>query len=713
MKFAPRVQALVAPLRGALPGACLLLMISTPMLAVAADAGPGRQLNVMPMPSSIERGQGALVVTPASGNSSFTLSYQGISQASDPRLGAATTRMLARLDRACGGDVRRAQAGATADGKGTLVIDVARPGEAIQSVDEDESYTLNVSASGATLTAPTTLGAMHGLETLLQLVTLEGGACVLPAVTIHDSPRFAWRGLMLDVSRHFESIEEVKRTIDGMAVVKLNVFHWHLADDQGFRAESRRFPKLTSVGSGGSFYTQEQMRDVVAYARARGIRVVPEFDMPGHSSSWILAYPEYGSGEHITELPIVYGTPAAELDVSSEKTYKFIDAIVGEMSEIFPDAYFHIGGDEVEGKGWLDNPRIAAFMKKKGFTKPAELQADFNQRLLPILTRHHKKMIGWDEILSPALPKSIVIQSWRGEASLAEGATQGFTGILSAPYYLDAQKTSEEMFLADPVPADTKLTADQQKLILGGEATMWAEQIDQETIDSRVWPRAAAIAERFWSPQADRNVADMYRRLRLTSLELEDVGLTHIAGPEDLRRNLSGESHPAAFETFAAVLEPVGFGDRSPTQHTDGFTSLDRLVDAVVADPPSRQAITDEVDAAIVAHAVAPASGVLDGGWAAEALGARFATWQQASPQMVVWAARSPRLNDAAVRAQQLGALAVVGQQALDYLRTATMPPPAWKAAQLQVIANAEQPSALVRFTFLPSLRRLVEAAAR
>ncbi len=688
--------------RSMLAAAALTLLLS----AGGAPAYGSRPLKLMPLPSSVRPAEGVLVVTPATGLSSFTVS----APATDARLGDALQRMILQLGRSCGGDVRRSIEAPLA-GTATLTITVASPGDAVQSLDEDESYKLAVTPTAATLTAPTDLGAMHGMQTLLQLATLEGGACVLPAVTIDDAPRFAWRGFMVDVSRHFEPIDEIKRTLDGMAMVKLNVFHWHLSDDQGFRAESRKFPKLTSVGSGGRFYTQEQMRDVVAYARARGIRVVPEFDMPGHSTSWILAYPEYGAAT-ATSLPVKFGIPQAELDPTNEKTLKFIDALVGEMGEIFPDAYFHIGGDEVEGKGWLANPRIVEFMKKKGFAKPDDLQAYFNQRLLAILSKHHKKMIGWDEILKPELPKDIVVESWRGEASLAAGAVEGYTGILAAPYYLDGEKTSEQMFLADPVPADTKLTPEQQKLILGGEAAMWAEQLDYETIDSRVWPRTAAIAERFWSPQGDRNVADMYRRLRLTSLELEDVGLTHISGPEKLRRNLAGVLHPDALETFASVLEPVSFGERYDEQRTDGLTALDRLVDAVVADPPSRQQIASEVDTMIVADAVSPAPGTLDGVAAAQQLRARFAAWQQASPDLLAWASRSPRLSDIGPRAQQLAMLAEAGLESLAYLRSGIAPPPAWKAAQLAVVDAAAKPSALVRFTFLPSLRKLIEAAA-
>jgi hexosaminidase len=479
-----------------------------------------------------------------------------------------------------------------------------------------------------------------------------------------------------------------------------------LSDDQGFRAESKKFPRLTGIGSGGEFYTQDQMREVVAYARARGIRVVPEFDIPGHTSSWILAYPEYGSGEHITELPTVFGVPKAELDASNESTYKFIDAFIGEMAAIFPDAYFHIGGDETQGKGWLENPRIVAFMQKKGFKTPAELQAYFNQRLLPVLARHGKKMIGWDEILNPALPKDILIQSWRGGASLSEGAAQGYQGILSAPYYLDGQKTSEAMFLADPVPADTKLTAAQQQLILGGEVCMWAEQLNPETVDSRVWPRTMAVAERLWSPQADRDTADMYRRLNSASLELEDVGLTHISGPQKLRRNLLGSLSPELLDLFASVVEPVSFHERYQGQHTDRLTSLDRLVDAVVPDPPLRQEIAREVDAIVSPSHAGNAERVK------VELRQRFIQWQQAAPVLEVWAHRSARLSDTEIRARQLGALGQIGLESLAYLDTRTLPASTWKDDQMAIITDAEKPSALVRFVFLPELRRLVEAAS-
>jgi hexosaminidase len=709
-----------------LAGALTLAALATGSVAQTPSTAQSK-LALMPLPSSLTRGDGALTVTPADGKSSFTYGYAGTPS---PLLQDAVKRAIIRLDRTCGGDLRRYTVDHPKPDAPSLTIQVSGATPPVQTMNEDESYQLSVTPQSAKLTAANELGAMHGLETLLQLATDQNGACVLPSVTISDAPRFPWRGFMLDVSRHFEPISSVERTLDGMAVAKLNVFHWHLSDDQGFRAESKKFPKLTETSSEGDFYTQDEMRAVVAYAHARGIRVVPEFDMPGHGTSWVLAYPELSREARITLLPVVYGEPTAVLDPTSESTYKFINALVEEMGKIFPDEYFHIGGDEVEGKQWLNNPRVVEFMKKKGFTKPDELQAYFNQRLEVILKKHDKKMIGWDEILNPALPKTILIQSWRGDASLAEGASQGYAGILSAPYYLDAQKTSAQMFLADPIPADTKLTADQQKLIYGGEAPMWAEQINRETADSRIWPRTLAVAERLWSPQGDRDVSDMYRRLRINSLKLEDVGLRHISGPDTLRRSLLLERDPGALDVLVSVLEPISFGERSQRQHTNGYTSIDRLVDATIADPPSRQQIAGDVDALtgdvtvppvkeededlrIDLSGDVPAGPVQSAGIAAQQLRQRFLSWQAAEPRLLQDVRRTPRLNDAGTRVEQLGALSEVGLSALTYLESHTKPPAEWQATQLAIIDSAQQPSALVRFTFMHSMRKLVIAAAQ
>jgi hexosaminidase len=292
------------------------------------------------------------------------------------------------------------------------------------------------------------------------------------------------------------------------------------------------------------------------------------------------------------------------------------------------------------------------------------------------------------------------VQSWRGDASLAAGARQGYLGILSAPYYLDAQKTAEMMFLADPIPADTKLTAEEQKRIWGGEICMWGEHIDSETVDSRVWPRSLAIAERFWSPQGDRDVADMYRRLRVASLELEDVGLTHIIGPKRLRRNLAGSADPEALDVMAAVVEPATFSERYNAQHTDRLTSLDRMIDAVVPDPPARQEI-----AVLVAGALGGDAG------AAMKLRRRFESWQDAAPQIQARSAGSARLSELDVRARQLGQLGTAGLEALAFIQMNTAAPGAWVDAEKALIVEAGKPSGMVRFVFLPEMGKLVEAA--
>jgi hexosaminidase len=665
-----------------------------------ANAGAA-ELGVMPLPSHVEAGTGNYALRPGT--------HVAYARFHNARLEAGTVRMMSRLQFESGVPLPHVPSMVAGDlSSAGIVIDVAGAGGAVQSADEDESYSLNVTPQLITLKAATVVGAFHGMETLLQLVQLKDNAATIPTLSIEDTPRFQWRGLMIDVSRHFEPVRQIERTLDGMAMVKLNVFHWHLSDDQGFRAESKIYPKLTGVGSNGEFYTQEEMREVVAYARARGIRVVPEFDIPGHTVSWMVAYPQLGSSKGPFHLPDVAGIHDEALDPTREGTYVFLNRFIGEMTKIFPDAYFHVGGDEVNGEVWTSNPRIARFMKRKGFEKPAQLQTYFSQRVVRIVEKHGKKPIGWDEVLVPGLPKDVMVQSWRGVDSLAAGARQGYTGILSAPYYLDGMKTNETHYLADPIPADTTLTPDQQKLILGGEVCMWAEQLNEYTIDSRIWPRTAVMAERFWSPQSDRDVVSMYRRLPRISIELEQVGLKHMTGPAMMRRSISGEVNPTALTTLAGVLEPVSFGERSETQHTDSHTPLDRLVDTVVPDPPSRFEIAQDVDAVLNKTA--------DSTSAEARLTRRFMEWQEIAPSLAAQMQANPRMSDAAVRATQLGELGQAGLQALLNLNpnnSAYGGPklqPGNPQTQLGVIDEAAKPAALVRFTFLDSLKKLVAA---
>ncbi len=280
------------------------------------------------------------------------------------RLEAAVERTLVRLERRLGVAITRAAK--AAKGAPDLIVEVKGPGQTVQTPDEDESYTLTVTPQGAALKAPTVVGALRGLETLLQLVAADSTGFYLPAVSITDAPRFPWRGLLVDACRHWQPVEVIKRTLDGMAAVKLNVLHWHLSEDQGFRVESKRFPRLQELGSDGKYYTQQEIVDVVSYARARGIRVIPEFDMPGHTTSWFVGYPEFASAPGPYAIERKFGVFDPSFDPTREEVYRFIDEFIGEMAPLFPDPYWHIGGDEVTGRQWNSNIRIQKFMRTNG-----------------------------------------------------------------------------------------------------------------------------------------------------------------------------------------------------------------------------------------------------------------------------------------------------------------------------------------------------------
>src|SRR5882672_11475949 len=318
------------------------LSLTAPLKAqsISAEVMAPVQLNLMPVPSSLQTQTGRLPIT---GNFNVAVKNH-----TDDRLRAGIARMLTRL---AGRTVLTLPADLAADeSTATLVVQCERAGDPIPSLNENESYSLEITDQQARLVAPTVVGALRGLETLLQLLECDRDGYYLPGVQIQDHPRFPWRGLMIDVGRHYQPMEVLKRNLDAMAAVKLNVLHWHLTEDQGFRIESKKFPRLHQMGSDGKFYTQDQAREIIAYARERGIRVVPEFDLPGHATSWLVGYPELGSapGPYTIERKVGIFEPA--LDPTRDSTYKFLEGFLGEMAALFPDAYLHIGGDENEGK---------------------------------------------------------------------------------------------------------------------------------------------------------------------------------------------------------------------------------------------------------------------------------------------------------------------------------------------------------------------------
>ena len=665
---------------------------ATLALAISGLSATAQQFqnHLMPQPAKISIGSGGLAL-----DSTFAVEVPGVS---DARLTDAIDRAVRRIEM----DTGLRHAGRGEVGKTKLVVKVDRPSAPVQSLEEDESYALVVTPAGAEIDAATEVGAMHGLETLIQLVQPNGASYFIPAVTINDTPRFRWRGLMVDCARHFEPVAVIKRTIDGMAAVKLNVFHWHLTEDQGFRIQSHVYPALTGKSSDGLFYTQQDAKEIVAYARARGIRVVPEFEMPGHSTAWLFAYPSLVSGSNPDGVRREFGISDYAIDPTREATYTFIDRFLTEMATVFPDSYVHIGGDEAPAPDWKTNPRILAFKKAHNLKDNDALQAWFNTRILKIVARLHKHMMGWDEVLTPGLPKDVVVQSWRGEASLSKGAKLGYKGVLSAPYYLDAMKPASVHYLADPLPSTSDLTPDQRALILGGEVCMWGEHIFPGTIDSRIWPRTAAIAERFWSPENVRDVDDMYHRLIPISVELESLGLTHIQSEDAALRELTGTENIDALRTFASVVEPVSFSERSETQRTSQLTALDRLIDAVRPDPPARHWF----EAAVKRLLADPKGDSAD----RAVLAAWFTTLSDAVPAARQQILASPRLAEASTRADQLLELTAMGQQSLEYLASGEKATSDWKAKKNQTLEEIGKPSALVRFAVLPTFSDLVQA---
>jgi len=578
------------------------------------------------------------------------------------------------------------------------VVQCNSAGGAIQTVRENESYSLSVTPRGARVHAVTPAGALRGLATFAQLVELGPEGYRLPAVEIEDTPRFPWRGLMLDVSRHWMPIAVVKRTLDAMAAVKLNVFHWHLSDDQGFRVESSSRPKLHEMGSDGHYYTHDEVREIIAYARDRGIRVVPEFDMPGHATSWLVGYPELGSAPGPFQIERKWGIFNPCLDPGNEEVYRFLDGLIGEMAALFPDEYFHVGGDEVNGEQWKANARIQEFMRSHGMKQEHELQAYFSKRVQEIVARHGKKMMGWDEILQPGLPRDVAVQSWRGQKSLAEAARQGYSGILSSGYYLDLMYHSSEHYAVDPLGKEAaSLTPEEQKLILGGEACEWAEFATPENIDARLWPRGAVVAERLWSPQSVRDVADMYRRLEAVSRKLDFAGADHLASYRRMTQRLAGVRDVEPVRVLAGVVEPVKKYSRNRIQKGSytSFTPLNRMVD--VARPESIEAI--QVSRMVERLPLT-----------AGEIRRRLLIWRDNDARLQPVIQQSALLAEVAPLSRDLASIATTGLEALDRIQ-AGQHDPGWASRQEKSLDAASQQHAELLLSVVDPVRRLVRLA--
>ncbi|QCK14608.1 beta-N-acetylhexosaminidase [Mangrovivirga cuniculi] len=462
----------------------------------------------------------------------------------------------------------------------------------------DESYSLKITNDKIQIKAKTDIGAMYALQTLLQLTESNEKGYFFKSVEIFDAPRFPWRGLMLDVSRHFMPVAAVKRQLDLMHTMKMNVFHWHLSDDQGWRIESDSFPLLTEKASDGKFYTKEQIHEIVKYADDLGIRVIPEFDVPGHATAILTAYPKLASENNANyTIERHAGIFDPTLDPTKEKTYNFIHILFNEMALLFPDKYFHIGGDENEGKHWDRDPEIIAFKEKKGFDNH-ELQAWFNSRLNKSLVDAGKIMMGWDEILHKDLIDSNpVIHSWRGEDGIIKSIDNDLRVIRSHGFYIDLMQSTSYHYFMDPVPQSLIDNEKAKKLIFGGEATMWSELVDQNSVDSRIWPRSAAIAEVFWSERNKLDGENLFQRLDKISSHLELNGSEHISNRHKIiRRYTENQQDFSDLLYFNDLMAPYRFYHRNPKGTLYSMLSpLNQWADACIADPVESRKFSNAV----------------------------------------------------------------------------------------------------------------------
>jgi hexosaminidase len=671
------------------------LFSPVPAQEPAANVAARRQLTLMPVPASVQLQNGRLPIT-----NTFGVATKGHV---DSRLRGGILRMTSRL---AGRTVLTLPLDlATDENAAGLVVQCERAGASIPSLSEDESYKLEITDKQARLVAPTVVGALRGLETFLQLVQSDRDGFYVPAVKIDDRPRFAWRGLLIDIGRHYHPPEVLKRNLDAMAAVKLNVFHWHITEDQGFRIESKKYPKLHQMGSDGLYYTQDQVREIIAYAADRGIRVMPEFDIPGHSTSWLVGHPELGSAPGPYKIERGAGVFEPALDPTREQTYKFLDGFLGEMAALFPDAYMHIGGDENEGKQWDRNPQIQSFMKAKGIKDNHALQAYFNQQVLKILQKYGKKMIGWEEILHPDVPQDAVIHSWRGPASLAEAARKGYNGILSAGYYIDLIFPTSQHYAADPLPPDSPLTAEEAKRILGGEATMWSEWVSPDTIDSRIWPRTAAIAERLWSPRTVTDVDDMYRRLEVISRQLEELGLTHEKHYPVILRRLANSNSIGPLQTLVGLIEPVKEYRRYQQRPQTMLSPLTGLVDAARPDSQAARQFATMVDGFL---SDAPRFGLYR-----TDIRDSLTQWRDAGAALDPMIDRAPALHEARPLAKDLADVAAAGLEAIAYLTAGNTATTQWRDNQLARLEEAAKPKAALELVVVASVRKLVIASAQ
>lgn len=512
--------------------ACVLAMMAVGMLAActmsptnsshapAVAAGPGEAiapLSLVPAVARLDRHAGSFALREGT---------RIVAPAGDEGAHRVAQYLADRIKRSTGMQLTVADGG---DAKGAIML-VSDP-----AIEGEEAYALDVTSDGATIRASRSHGLFYGAITLWQALTAQAGSHAVPAMHVDDAPRFAWRGLMVDSARHFQTTDELRKIIDQMALLKLNTFHWHLTDDQGWRLEIKKYPDLTRIGGcrkalgpdaalvsepGKPYcgvYTQDDVRDIVAYAAERYITVVPEIEMPGHAQAAIASYPQFGVTKKRPQVSTDWGV-MPYLYSPSDKTFTFMENVLDEVMALFPSTYIHVGGDEAIKDQWQASKAVQAQMKQLGITNEEKLQGWFIARIGAYLDEHGRRLIGWDEILDGDVPASAAVMSWRGTKGAVIAANKGHDVVLApAPdLYLDNVQsrlpdevpgrmpviTLEALYHFEPIPSE--ISAENAKHVLGAEATIFAEQTPTAArVEHAAFPRLAALAERTWTNQAD------------------------------------------------------------------------------------------------------------------------------------------------------------------------------------------------------------------
>jgi hexosaminidase len=690
---------------------------------------------LMPEPRSIEYGDGWLNVT-----GSFQvewLSYR------NTVLDRAVWRFQNDVARRTGLDVGRV-------GAAQLRIDCRDEDKSYLTIDAREHYSMVVRDDAVVLTADGPAGVLRGLATLRQSITNTPGGFAIPAMVIDDAPRFVWRGMMIDAARHFYSLSTLKRQIDMMELVKLNVLHLHLSDNEGFRLESRLYPKLHE-GSSPEFYSQAEIRELVSYAADRGVRIVPEFDVPGHSLGMLKAYPAYASGE--VEGRDYFSAMGSALNPAKPETFTFLDRLFGEMATLFPDQYFHIGGDEISGADWKANPQIQDFMRANGLKTLGEIESFFFDRVRKGVVARGKIVIGWEEVARAAIPLDVLVQTWRSSSAIARVTAKGNRVIATCGYYLDKLWPAEEHYRIDPqdptacgltrgqfadgkakglpeailaedqvVDPSLQLSPTQQALVLGGEAALWSELVTEEMLDGRLWPGAAAIAERLWSPASVRDTADMYRRLTIVHDGLRIAGLADQANRQRMAARLApGESQ--AVELLLDLVAPV----RNHAHNRMGTALLK-------GKKPMPQELNELADAAssdsLVARRFELDAERFVGGdrSGTAALKATLASWRNNHDRFLAVAKGNAQLEAALPISADIATLAEIGLDAVAMVESSRPADAYWRgrakelldrqaaaekaSASIVQVLTMQQPPADLLISITPGILRLVEATA-